>query len=43
MPGKKERAKEAKAGKRERRQSEKASREFNWQLGMGVTAGVIAV
>ncbi len=43
MPAKKERAKEAKAGKRERKQSEKASRDFNWQLGMGVTGGVIAV
>ena len=41
--GKKERAKEAKAEKRERKNAAKASRQLNWQIGMGVTAGVIAV
>lgn len=41
--GKKERAREAKAGKRERRSTEAASMQLNWQIGMGVTGGVIAM
>ena len=43
MPGKKERAKEAKAEKRGRKHAATASAQFNWQVGMGVTAAVIAV